>query len=120
MDKFKLIGQTLISVSLMSISVSIVYFTYQLGQINDQLPQVLVQLVKTVDKLSPTIEQLDQLQQFVYNKTKVEGKRSISMTKLGNKTVLRLVIINELITSVDVMETIEYIRSLAKQFPATE
>lgn len=64
--------------------------------------------------------QLDQLQQYIYNRTKVEGKRSISMTKLRKKTVLRLVIINEIITPGDIMQTIEYIRSLAKQFRSTK
>jgi len=61
--------------------------------------------------------QLDQLQQYVYDRTKVEGKRSISMTKLGKKTVLRLVIINEVITPDNIIETIEYTRGLAKEFP---
>ncbi len=61
-------------------------------------------------------KQLDQLQQSVYDKTKVEGKRSISLTKIDNKIVLRLVIINEDITAEDIMETISYIRALANEF----
>jgi len=61
-------------------------------------------------------KQLDQLQQYVYDRMKTEGKRSISLTKIQNKTVLRLVIINEHITPDTIMETIEYIRALAKEY----
>jgi hypothetical protein len=43
-----------------------------------------------------------------------EGKRSISMTKLDNKTVLRWVAISPVVTSEALMETIFYIRFLAK------
>ena len=64
-------------------------------------------------------KELDQLQQYIYDRTKAEGKRSISLTKIGEKTVLRLVIINENITPTDVMKTIEYIRTLAKEYPKT-
>ncbi|UCG02906.1 MAG: aspartate aminotransferase family protein [Candidatus Heimdallarchaeota archaeon] len=59
---------------------------------------------------------LDQLQKYVYDRTKTEGKRSISLTKIQNKTVLRLVIINELITPSTIMETIKYIKALAKEY----
>lgn len=64
--------------------------------------------------------QLDQLQQYVYDRTKTEGKRSISLTRIQNKTVLRLVIINEHITPETIMETIEYIRALAKEYHKSE
>ncbi|MFX1507742.1 MAG: pyridoxal phosphate-dependent decarboxylase family protein [Promethearchaeota archaeon] len=64
-------------------------------------------------------KELDQLQQYIYDRTKAEGKRSISLTRISNKTVLRLVIINEDITPTDIMKTIEYIRTLAKEYPKT-
>ncbi|MFW9904522.1 MAG: pyridoxal phosphate-dependent decarboxylase family protein [Candidatus Thorarchaeota archaeon] len=62
-------------------------------------------------------KELDQLQQYIYDRTKAEGKRSISLTRIGKKTALRLVIINENITPTDVMRTIKYIRALAKEYP---
>ena len=61
-------------------------------------------------------EQLDQLQQFIYDKAKIEGKHSISLTKIGNKTVLRLVIINENITTEAILDTFSYIKTLANGF----
>jgi L-2,4-diaminobutyrate decarboxylase len=64
-------------------------------------------------------EQLDKLQQYVYERSKAEGKKSISMTKLGKKIVLRLVIINENIAPTNILTTIEYIRTLAKEYPKT-
>ena len=65
-------------------------------------------------------KQLDHLQQYVYDRTKVEGKRSISMTRIDDKTVLRLVIINKHTNTETIMETIEYLRALAKEYPKTE
>jgi L-2,4-diaminobutyrate decarboxylase len=61
-------------------------------------------------------EQLDQLQQYVYDRIMTEGKRSISMTKLDHKTVLRLVAISPSVTSEALMETISNVRTLASEY----
>jgi glutamate/tyrosine decarboxylase-like PLP-dependent enzyme len=61
-------------------------------------------------------EQLDQLQQCVYDRIMTEGKRSISMTKLDHKTVLRLVAISPSVTSEALMETIWNVRTLASEY----
>lgn len=61
-------------------------------------------------------EQLDQLQQYVYDRIKTEGKRSISLTKVDDKIVLRLVIINVNTHTEVIMETIEYIKTVAKEY----
>ena len=60
--------------------------------------------------------QLDQLQQFVFERIKNEGKRSISISRLNNQTVLRLVAISPSVTSRALMETIATIRKIAKNF----
>ena len=61
-------------------------------------------------------ERLDPLQQYVYDRIITEGKRSISMTKLDNKTVLRLVAISPSVTSQALMETISKVRTLAREY----
>jgi L-2,4-diaminobutyrate decarboxylase len=61
-------------------------------------------------------ERLDQLQQYVYDRIMTEGKRSISMTKLDNKTVLRLVAISPSVTGEALMETISNVRTLASEY----
>ncbi|MHA2244176.1 MAG: pyridoxal phosphate-dependent decarboxylase family protein [Candidatus Hodarchaeales archaeon] len=63
--------------------------------------------------------QLGNLQQYIYDRIKTEGKRSISLTKIGNKTVLRLVIINVDTTTKVIMETMEYVRTLANEYQTT-
>ena len=64
-------------------------------------------------------EQLDQLQEYIYTRVITKGKRSISMTKLDNKTVLRLVIINLRVTSQAIMDTINNVRALANEYQKT-
>jgi len=61
-------------------------------------------------------EQLDKLQQYVYDRIMTEGKRSISMTKLDHRTVLRLVAISPSVTSAALMETILNVRTLASEY----
>ena len=61
-------------------------------------------------------KRLDHLQQYVYNRIMTEGKRSISMTKLDHKTVLRLVAISPSVTSEALMETILNVRTLASEY----
>ena len=62
-------------------------------------------------------DQLDQLQLYIYNRVTAECKRSISMTRLDNKTVLRLVVISPAVTGPALMETIYYLKKIAQQFP---
>lgn len=65
-------------------------------------------------------EQMDNLQHYIYNRIKTEGKRSISMTRLDNKTVLRLVAISPSVTREALIETIEYARTLAREYNASD
>jgi len=60
-------------------------------------------------------ERLDRLQQFIFEKIKNEGKRSISITKVNNKTALRLVAISPNVTTESLLETIEEIRKIAAE-----
>jgi len=62
-------------------------------------------------------EQLDQLQRYVYERIMAEGDRSISITKLDHKTVLRLVAISPSVTGGALMETISDVRILAAEYP---
>lgn len=59
---------------------------------------------------------LDSLQEYIYDRIMNEGKRTISKTKLGKDTVLRLVAISPSLTADDLMETVGYARSLAEEF----
>jgi glutamate/tyrosine decarboxylase-like PLP-dependent enzyme len=59
---------------------------------------------------------LDDLQEYVYNKILSEGKRSISISKLDNKTVLRLVVISPSLTLKALLETIANIRAIGAEY----
>jgi glutamate/tyrosine decarboxylase-like PLP-dependent enzyme len=61
-------------------------------------------------------KQLDQLQQYIYDRITAGGKRSISLTKLDNKSVLRLVAISPVVTEGALMETISHVRALANEY----
>jgi L-2,4-diaminobutyrate decarboxylase len=61
-------------------------------------------------------ERLDQLQRYVYERIMTGGERSISMTKLDHKTVLRLVAISPSVTNEALMETISDVRTLAAEY----
>jgi L-2,4-diaminobutyrate decarboxylase len=61
-------------------------------------------------------EGLDGLQAYIYNQIMAEGKRSISITKLDDHTVLRLVAISPSVTSEALMETISNVHSLAGEY----
>lgn len=63
------------------------------------------------------LERLDQLQQYIYERVLAEGKRSISITKLGNTSALRFVAISPSVTSAALMETVKYAQELANDFP---
>jgi len=59
---------------------------------------------------------LDDLQRYIYKRIMTEGKRSISMTRLGNKTLLRLVAISPAVTIEALLETVSAIRSLVYDY----
>lgn len=61
-------------------------------------------------------KQLNKLQQYIYDRIMAEGRRSISLTKIDNKTVLRLVAISPSVTSEALMETISDVRALAGEY----
>jgi glutamate/tyrosine decarboxylase-like PLP-dependent enzyme len=60
-------------------------------------------------------ERLNELQRSVYERIMSEGNRSISMTRLDGKAVLRLVAISPAVTAEALMETLAAIRTLARE-----
>jgi L-2,4-diaminobutyrate decarboxylase len=60
-------------------------------------------------------KKLDLLQEYIYDIVMKEGARTISKTKLGRKTVLRLVAVSPVINSEHLMETVIYCRTIAKE-----
>jgi L-2,4-diaminobutyrate decarboxylase len=61
-------------------------------------------------------ERLDELQEHIYNRILNEGIRTVSKTKLGMDTVLRLVAVSPSLTSDDLMETVDYARRIASEY----
>jgi L-2,4-diaminobutyrate decarboxylase len=59
---------------------------------------------------------LDDLQEYVYKRILSEGKRSLSVSKLNNKTVLRLVVISPAITINELLETIAAVRAVGSEY----
>lgn len=62
-------------------------------------------------------DKLDHLQKYIHDKIMSEGKRSISLSKLDNKTILRLVAISPSVTNKALMETISNVKALAGEYP---
>jgi L-2,4-diaminobutyrate decarboxylase len=60
--------------------------------------------------------QLDALQEYVYRQISKAGKRSISMTQLDGKRVLRLVAISPSVTIGALMETVGVVNDLAGRY----
>jgi glutamate/tyrosine decarboxylase-like PLP-dependent enzyme len=58
-------------------------------------------------------EKLDTLQRQLYDRLMSSGKRSISMTRLGGKQVLRIVVVSPHTTYDDLLETINELRRIA-------
>jgi L-2,4-diaminobutyrate decarboxylase len=56
---------------------------------------------------------LDDLQQQLYNRIMASGRRSVSITRLGQQKVLRLVVVSPQTTLADLQETITELRQLA-------
>ncbi|MCP4711756.1 MAG: aspartate aminotransferase family protein [Planctomycetes bacterium] len=71
--------------------------------------------IRVVPEGFPT-DQLDKLQLYIYETIKNQCRRSISMTRLDGKVVLRLVAITPQVTGESMMETIEHIRQLAWEY----
>lgn len=61
----------------------------------------------------------NELQEYVYDRIMNEGRRTISKTILGQDTVLRLVAISPSLTADDLMETVGYARSVAKEYSSS-
>jgi glutamate/tyrosine decarboxylase-like PLP-dependent enzyme len=59
---------------------------------------------------------LDTLQQYLYERTMEEAKRSISMTQVGDKTALRFLALSTTVTTESMMATIQYLRHLATEW----
>ena len=62
-------------------------------------------------------EKLNDLQKFIFQSTKREGKRSLSLTCLGGRTALRLVALSPSVTTESLLDSVEYTRSLARSYP---
>jgi len=65
-------------------------------------------------------EELDKLQRYVYDRIMSERKRTISLSKLNNKAVLRVVAISPVVTSEALMDTIKIVRSIATEYERTK
>jgi L-2,4-diaminobutyrate decarboxylase len=61
-------------------------------------------------------KQLDKLQRYVYDKIMTNRERTISLTKLDNKTVLRVVAVSPSVTFNALMKTIADVRTYAKEY----
>jgi L-2,4-diaminobutyrate decarboxylase len=61
-------------------------------------------------------DQLNQLQQYVYEQISKSAERSVSISKLDSQTVLRLVAISPKVTGDDMIDTVHYVRNLAKKY----
>ena len=61
-------------------------------------------------------KELDNLQRHVYDRIMEERERTISLTKLDDKVVLRVVAISPVVTTKALMETISRVRALAKEY----
>ncbi len=60
--------------------------------------------------------QLNRLQRHIYDRIMTERERSISLTKLDGKTILRLVAISPSVTFEALMDTISNVRTIAKEY----
>jgi L-2,4-diaminobutyrate decarboxylase len=59
-------------------------------------------------------EKLNQLQQNIYNRIIRQGERTISLTQLDGRTVLRLVAVSPAVTATAMMDTIDAVRRVAE------
>jgi L-2,4-diaminobutyrate decarboxylase len=63
------------------------------------------------------VRELDRVQEFVYRRIMAAGQRSISMTRLDGRTVLRVVAISPAVTAEALRETIADVRRVAAEYP---
>jgi L-2,4-diaminobutyrate decarboxylase len=61
-------------------------------------------------------EGLNRLQEYLYDRIMTGGERTISLTRLDGKVVLRLVVISPRITGDHLLETMDAVRTLAKDY----
>jgi glutamate/tyrosine decarboxylase-like PLP-dependent enzyme len=61
-------------------------------------------------------DSLDELQGHIYDRILNEGTRTVSKTRLGEDTVLRLVAISPSLTADDLMETVGHSRWIAGEY----
>jgi len=61
-------------------------------------------------------EELNRLQEYVYERIISGGERTLSITKLDKKTVLRLVALSSSVTSQAMMETVSEARALVRDY----
>ena len=59
---------------------------------------------------------LNDLQEYIYNQVMQKGKRTLSKTKLGEKSVLRLVAVSPVLSSENLIETIAYARAIGMAY----
>jgi L-2,4-diaminobutyrate decarboxylase len=65
-------------------------------------------------------DQLNDLQKFIYDKIMEQGTRSISITQIDNKTVLRLVVVSPTVSIEALVATITDLYSTSHDFPRME
>ncbi len=62
-------------------------------------------------------ERLDDLQLHIHDKILAEGERSVSVTRIGDRTVLRFVAVSPEATAEAMLETVAEARAIAAAFP---
>ena len=65
-------------------------------------------------------DDLNALQEFVYERISLSGKQSVSLARLDGRTVLRLVAVNTSATFEAMAATVESMVDLARRFPAPD
>ena len=78
-------------------------------------PELGVLCIRIIPENIPK-SHLDQLQRFIFEEIKREGKFSISTTKIDNKAVIRLVVLNEAVNVKSILETIQHIKMIATHY----
>jgi glutamate/tyrosine decarboxylase-like PLP-dependent enzyme len=81
-------------------------------------PDTAILCMRVIPKEFPR-DRLNDLQKFIYESIKKEGKRQISMTSLDGTMVLRFVAISPNVTVDAMMDTVSRARRLAQEFQRT-
>jgi glutamate/tyrosine decarboxylase-like PLP-dependent enzyme len=61
-------------------------------------------------------DKLDLLQQYIYKRVLDEGKKAVSSSRIDGKTVLRILSLSPDVTAEILLETITYLRSIAREY----